>query len=142
MIELNFTLIIQLAIVLSLVGILSQVLFKPFLSILQERKDRVEGSEKKARELQLRTEELMERYREAMAAAQAQGATIREEIRKESLAAEMEILQKAMEKANHSIQQIKTKISEETMAARTGLKIQAQNLSREIAEKILGRSLQ
>jgi len=142
MIELNLTLIIQLAIVLSLMGILSQVLFKPFLSILQERKDRVEGSEKKARELQLRTEELMERYRESIAAAQAQGATIREEIRKESLAAEMEILQKAMEKANHSIQQIKTKISEETMAARTGLKIQAQNLSREIAEKILGRSLQ
>ncbi len=142
MIELNLTLIIQLAIVLSLMGILSQVLFKPFLSILQERKDRVEGSEKKARELQLRTEELMERYRESIAAAQAQGATIREEIRKESLAAEMEILQKAMEKANHSIQQIKTKISEETMAARAGLKIQAQNLSREIAEKILGRSLQ
>ena len=142
MIELNFTLIIQLAIVLSLMGILSQVLFKPFLSILQERKDRVEGSEKKARELQLRTEELMERYRESIAAAQAQGATIREEIRKESLAAEMEILQKAMEKANHSIQQIKNKIAEETGSARTALKIQAQNLSREIAEKILGRSLQ
>ena len=142
MIELNFTLIIQLAIVLSLMVILSRVAFKPFLSILQERKNRVEGAEKKARELQLRTEELMERYREAIAAAQAQGATIREEIRKESLAAEMEILQKAMEKANHSIQQMKTKIAEETGAARTGLKIQAQNLSREIAEKILGRSLQ
>ncbi len=142
MIELNFTLIIQLAIVLSLMGVLSQVLFKPFLSTLQERKERVEGSEKKARELQLRTEELMERYREAIAAAQAQGATIREEIRKGSLAAEMEILQKAMEKANHSIQQIKNKIAEETGSARTALKIQAQNLSREIAEKILGRSLQ
>jgi len=142
MIELNFTLIIQLAIVLSLMGVLSQVLFKPFLSILQERKDRVEGAEKKARELQLRTEELMERYREAMAAAQAQGATIREEIRKGSLAAEMEILQKAMEEANHSIQQIKNKIAEETGSARTALKIQAQNLSRAIAEKILGRSLQ
>jgi F-type H+-transporting ATPase subunit b len=142
MIELNFTLIIQLAIVLSLMGVLSQVLFKPFLSTLQERKEQVEGSEKKARELQLRTEELMERYREAIAAAQAQGATIREEIRKGSLAAEMEILQKAMEKANHSIQQIKNKIAEETGSARTALKIQAQNLSREIAEKILGRSLQ
>jgi len=142
MIELNFTLIIQLAIVLSLMGVLSQVLFKPFLSTLQERKEQVEGSEKKARELQLRTEELMERYREAIAAAQAQGATIREEIRKGSLAAEIEILQKAMEKANHSIQQIKNKIAEETGSARTALKIQAQNLSREIAEKILGRSLQ
>jgi len=142
MIDLNLTLIIQLAVVLSLMVILSQIAFKPFLSLLQARKERIEGAEKRARDLQQQAEKLIERYREAISAAQAQGATIREEIRKESLAAEMEILQKAMEKANHSIQQMKTKIAEETGAARVGLKIQAQNLSLEIAEKILGRSLQ
>jgi len=142
MIELNLTMIIQLGIVLSLMVILSQVFFKPFLGILQERKNRVERAEKGARELHQRTEELMERYREAIAAAQAQGATIREEIRKESLAQEMEILQKAMEEANRLIQEMKMKISEEMGAARAGLQFQAQNLSHEIAEKILGRSLQ
>lgn len=142
MIELNLTMIIQLAIVLTLMVILSQVFFKPFLGILQERKNRVERAENGARELQQRTEELTERYREAIAAAQAQGAEIREEIRKESLAKEMEILQKAMEEANRIIQEMKMKISEEMGAARAGLQFQAQNLSREIAEKILGRSLE
>lgn len=142
MIELNLTMIIQLAIVLSLMVILSQMVFKPFLGILQERKDQVKRAEERTRDLQHRSEELMERYREAISAAHAQGATIREKIRKESLAKEMEILQKAMEEANRLIQEMKMKISDEMEAARAGLQFQAQNLSREIAEKILGRSFQ
>ena len=142
MIDLNLTMIIQLIIVLSLMGILSQILFKPFLGILQERKDRVKRAEERARDLQHRSEELMERYRESIAAAHAQGATIREKIRKESLAKEMEILQKDMEEANRLIQEMKMKINDEMETARSGLQSRAQNLSREIAERILGRSLQ
>ncbi|RPJ37750.1 MAG: hypothetical protein EHM27_12210 [Deltaproteobacteria bacterium] len=142
MIELNFTLIIQLIIVLSLMGILTQILFKPFLSVLQERRNRIEGAEKKAKDLQQEAEELIERYREAIAAGQAQGAGIRDEIRKTGLAEETEILQKAMDQANRLIQEMKARIAEEARAARTDLRFQAQNLSREITEKILGRSVQ
>jgi F-type H+-transporting ATPase subunit b len=142
MIELNFTLIIQLIIVLSLMGILTQILFKPFLSVLQERRNRIEGAEKKAKDLQQEAEDLIERYREAIAAGQAQGAGIRDEIRKTGLAEETEILQKAMDQANRLIQEMKARIAEEARAARTDLRFQAQNLSREITEKILGRSVQ
>lgn len=141
MIDLNLTLIIQLAVVLSLMVILSQIAFKPFLSLLQARKERIEGAEKRARELQQQAEELIERYREAISAAQAQGATIREEIRQESLAKEMEILQQAMEEANQVIKEMKMKIAEETELARRDLRLQAQNLSREITARILGRDL-
>ena len=123
-------------------GILTQILFKPFLSVLQERRNRIEGAEKRAKDLQQQAEELIERYREAIAAGQAQGAGIRDEIRKTSLAEETEILQKAMEQANRLIQEVKTRIAEEARAARTELRLQAQNLSREITEKILGRSVQ
>ncbi len=142
MIELNFTLIIQLVIVLSLMAILTQILFKPFLSVLEERRNRIEGAEKRAKDLQQQAEELIERYREAIAAGQAQGAGIRDEIRKTSLTEETEILQKAMDQANQLIQEVKSRIAEEARAARTDLRFQAENLSREITEKILGRSLQ
>ena len=141
MIELNLTMVVQLAIVLTLMVILSQAVFKPFLGMLQERKNRVEGAEKRARELQQKTDELIERYREMMDAAQAKGASIQEEIRKESLAREMEILRKAMEEANRLIREMKDRINDETETARAGLKLQARNLSREIAEKILGRNI-
>ena len=142
MIELNFTVIFQLAILLILMVALSKILFKPFLRVLQERRDWVEGAEKKARELQQRTEELWERYRDSMNAAQAQGAAIRDEIRKEGLSKETEILQKAMEEANRFLEGMKAKIQEEGQAARAGLRLHAQNLSREMAEKMLGRSIQ
>jgi len=97
MIDLNFTVIFQLAIVLILLIALSNLAFKPFMRIVQHRKDWIEGAEKKARELQQCSEELMEQYRDSMSTAQAQGASIREEIRKEGITKEMEILQKAME---------------------------------------------
>jgi len=71
MIDLNFTIILQLAIVLILIGALSNIVFKPFLRVLQERRDWVEGAENKARELQQRMEELMEKYRDNIATAQA-----------------------------------------------------------------------
>jgi F-type H+-transporting ATPase subunit b len=141
MIELNFTVIFQLAILLILMVALSKIVFKPFLRVLQERRDWVEGAEKKARELQQRTEELWEQYRDSMNSAQAQGAAIRDEIRKEGLAKETEILQKAMEEANRFLEGMKTRIQEEGQAARADLRLHAQNLSREMAEKMLGRSI-
>jgi len=142
MIDLNFTVIFQLAIVLILMVALSSLVFKPFLRVVEERKDWIEGAEKKARALQQRSEELMERYQDSMSAAQAQGASIREQIRKEGLTQETEILQKAMEEANRFLEGMKGKIQEESQNARAGLRLQARNLSRELAEKMLGRSIQ
>ena len=142
MIELNFTVIFQLAILLILMVALSKIVFKPFLRVLQERRDWVEEAGKRARELQQRTEELWEQYRDSMSAAQAQGAAIRDEIRKEGLSKEAEILQKAMEEANRFLEGMKAKVREEGQAARAGLRLQTQNLSREMAEKMLGRSIQ
>jgi F-type H+-transporting ATPase subunit b len=141
MIELNFTLIIQLVIVLSLMGILTRMVFKPFINVLQERKNRIEGTEQKAKDLQQQADELIERYREAITAAQAEGASIRDEIRKTSMIEEMAILEKAMGEANRLIQEVKGRITEESRTARVDLRFLAQNLSREITEKILGRSL-
>jgi F-type H+-transporting ATPase subunit b len=142
MIDLNWTVILQLAIVLILMIALAEFLFKPFIGVVEGRRDWVEGAEKKARELQQRTEELMERYREAIAAAQAQGANLREEIRRESLARELEILRKASEEAGRFLEEMKKKIQEETELAKASLRLQAQTLSRQIAEKILGRAIQ
>ena len=142
MIDLNLTVILQLAIVLILIVALSNIVFKPFLGVLQKRRNWVEGAERKARELQQRMEELMARYRDTLAAAQVQGSKIREEIRKESLAREMEILQKAMDEANRFLGEMKTKVEEESQTARASLRLHAQNLSREIAEKVLGRAIQ
>jgi F-type H+-transporting ATPase subunit b len=137
----NWTLIIQLVIVLSLMGILTRMVFKPFINVLQERKNRIEGTEQKAKDLQQQADELIERYREAITAAQAQGASIRDEIRKTSMMEEMAILEKAMGEANRLIQEVKGRITEESRTARVDLRFLAQNLSREISEKILGRSM-
>ncbi len=142
MIDLNLTIIFQLFLVLILMVALSQIVFKPFMRVSEERRNWVERAERKARELQQRTEEMIQRYRDSMASAQAEGTTIREEIRKTAAAAEMDILQKAMKEANRFLEEMKAKIQEEARQARASLRLNSQNLSREVAEKILGRALQ
>lgn len=141
MIDLNFTLIIQLVVVLILMVILSQMAFKPFLRLIYARREWINDMEKKTRELKQRLEEMMEKYQEAMAMAQAQGTAIREEIRKESLQKEMEILQQAREEANILLQEMKAKIAQETEFAKFQLQDRAKELSRNIVERVLGRSL-
>jgi F-type H+-transporting ATPase subunit b len=141
MIDLNVTMLVQLAILLALLIVLSQVAFRPFLGLQQARKERLDSEEKQARDLKERSQQMMERYREAIAAAQAKGAAMREEMRKESMAQESTILQKAMQEAGQLMEKMKARISQETEAAKSGLRLQAQTLSREIAEKILGRNL-
>lgn len=142
MIDLNLTIIFQLFLVLILMVALSQIVFKPFMRVSEERRNWVERAERKARELQQRTEEIIQRYRDSMAAAQAEGTTIREEIRKTAAATEMDILQKAMKEANRFLEEMKAKIQEEARQARASLRLNSQNLSREVAEKILGRAIQ
>ncbi len=141
MIDLNVTLIIQLVVVLILMVILSQMAFKPFLRLMFTRREWLNDMEKKTRELKQCLEEMMERYQEAMAMAQAQGIAIREEIRKESLQKEMEILQKAREEANSLLQEMKAKIAQEMEIAKGQLQEKARELSRIMVERILGRSL-
>lgn len=139
MIELNLTLIIQLAVVLGLMVILTQMAFSPFLRLIQARREWINNMEKKIRERQQRLEEMIEKYQEAMAAAQAQGAAVREEIRKETLKKEMEIMHQARTEANILLKEMKMKIIKEKEAAQAELHRRAQELSREIVEKILGR---
>ncbi|HSR10975.1 MAG TPA: ATP synthase F0 subunit B [Thermodesulfobacteriota bacterium] len=138
----DYTLIIQLVVVLSLMVALSNILFKPFIRVSMERRDWIEGADRKARELKERTEKVIEQYRRAMASAQAEGAGIREEIRKASLAKEMEILKKAMDEANGFLGEMRGRIDEESRAARERLRVNSQSLSREIVERILGRAIQ
>lgn len=141
MIELNFTLIIQLIVVLVLMIILSQMAFKPFLQLIQARSKWLHNMEKKTREFKQQAEKMMEKYQEAITAALAQGAAIREEVRQESLRREMEILKQAREEANLLLREMKIKINQETEAAKSELQKRARELSQEIVEKILGRSL-
>lgn len=141
MIDLNITLIIQLVVVLILMVILSQMAFKPFLQLIYARREWINDMEKKTKELKQRLEEMMEKYQEAMTLAQAQGTAIREEIRKESIQKEMEILQQAREEANILLQKMKAQIAQETEIAKGQLQEKAKELSRNIVERVLGRSL-
>ena len=79
------TLVIHIAIIITMVFILNRVLFRPINRILDERENRTRGRSKEAREIIQRVGESMSRYEDSLRQARAEGLAERspqEEIHK------------------------------------------------------------
>jgi F-type H+-transporting ATPase subunit b len=141
-IDINASLLWQIANFLLLIFALNAVLYKPISSILKERAAKaaqlsfeisagVEGAAAKAKELEdCRTE------------SRRLGAQVREELKNEGRAKECELIQAATKKMEETVAKIRAEIASEIGKARKDLKAQVQTFGVELAQKILGRSIQ
>lgn len=141
MIELNLAFIIQLINFGILVLILNLFLFKPIRRILSERREEIESSRSKTDSVEREVQERMARYEARLREAKAEAAVRRAEALKQAQAEETVLLDNARKKASASLASIRDRIAQESDSARKLLKSQAETLSGNICEKILGRSL-
>ena len=121
--------------------ILSRLFFHPFLNLLSER-------ERRLKELNDRTEDLIKQARaadeerEARLAAVRQGAIAKRETdrrKAENEAAQM--MEAAKAEAREALDQARMKIETELKAAEAELEQMGHNLASELAERVLGRPL-
>lgn len=141
MIQLDYTLLIQMANFLILLLILNKFIYKPILNLLDQRRKRLEDSEKLVADLKERTSRQWEQYEAELQGARISAATERERLKAEGSEAERKLLEQAREKAAKLMHDARVRIDEESRKAREVLKDQAQILGLEMAEKILGRKL-
>jgi F-type H+-transporting ATPase subunit b len=140
--QINFSLLITQGIIFLLVLLLlNKTLFKPILKILHEREERTEGFFKKSEEIGERAKETLEKYKEKIRLARRESLNIKRKYISEGNEEKEDILKKAREETNKYLESIRNKIAEESDATRKVLIKQVENLSRGIAEKVLGRSL-
>jgi F-type H+-transporting ATPase subunit b len=140
-ISLNQTLLVQLINVLTLMICLNYFLFKPLRKILRERaellarlgdraaaaKGEIENGE--AEKMRLKAESL----RQAM--------SLKNDLTAHSRTQSQNLLAEAQEKALSQINESRARLRQSAAAARTALTAEVQTLARDMAEKILGRSL-
>lgn len=141
MINFEWWFFVQLFNFLALLIFLYFFLFKPVLSLLRERSERISASLEEARNLQKKSEEAMAELGREIAAAKEKARNLFQGIQKEGFDKQRGILEKAREKAVEIIEKAKGELREDTEKARVLLRKETDRLSLEIAKKVLGREL-
>jgi F-type H+-transporting ATPase subunit b len=140
-IELNLAFFVQLVNFGILVLVLNIFLYKPLRKVLADRRQVVDGAREKAAAVDLEVQEKMALYEVRLRDAKAVAAERRAESLKQAQAEETSVLEKARAEATASLGTIRSRVAKEAADARVLLKQQAELLSVDISEKILGRSL-
>ena len=141
MIELNVAFFVQLVNFGILVLVLNIFLYKPIRKVLADRRQVVDGAREKAAAVDLEVQEKMALYEVRLRDAKAEATGRRAESLKQAQAEETSVLEKARTEATVSLGTIRARVAKEAADARVLLKQQAELLSIDISEKILGRSL-
>lgn len=141
MLEFNVTILIQFATYLILLFVLNLVLYRPLRTVMQNRRQSIEGGHKRARDLEGQIEERMAKYQQKLEQARQAGAREREELKADAAKHEVELLSAARADALEKLQGIRAQVGQEADAARQKLQEDAQAHASLIASKVLGRSL-
>lgn len=141
MIELNLSFLIQLINFGILVLVLNIFLYKPIRKVLADRRQVIDSAREKAVSVDVEVQNKMAQYEARLQTAKAEAGAVRAESLKSAQAEETAVLEKARKQATESLASIRDKVAKEAGEARELLKKQAEVLSGDICEKILGRNL-
>ncbi|MBN1828164.1 MAG: ATP synthase F0 subunit B [Deltaproteobacteria bacterium] len=142
MVEINGTLLIQIANFLILIFILNNLLFKPILRIMSERKKKLDDSTHETSSLKEELDRKMAEYELRLKEARRRALEEREAIKGEGSKRARRIVEETQEEIGRMVDDFRTMIGEEKEAARMSLREETRSLAREIGEKVLGRSIQ
>jgi F-type H+-transporting ATPase subunit b len=140
-IKVDWTIWLQFVNFFVLMAVLNFLLYRPLRDILKRRRETIDGSYAKAKELETQINEKMERYQQQLLAAKVKGNEERSALRKVTAGEEADILGKAHSRASEQLQEIKRNVAKEADAAARVLKKETTALATQIASSVLGRAL-
>lgn len=139
MLELNFTFVLQLAAFLTFMWVLTRFFFRPILNVLDERVEKTEGLKKTAQEMEEEVERRTEEYEERLKEARVKSMEIKNALKKEGLDEEKSMLSAVTKDTKDIIEEKKGGIYEDVKKVKMEMEKLAEDISRSIAEKVLGR---
>ena len=139
MIEINLTIVIQVVQFLLLLFILNRFLFRPTISLIEEREQKITTWKEETKNFHESMQERLQSYEnqivEAKVDAQAQQELVTGELKEK----EDKKLEEVSEEAMRIVASTREKLQEETELLRGQLREQAEEMSQLVAEKVLGR---
>jgi len=140
-IDINIAFVVQIVNILLLMVILNFFLYRPIRKVLSERNAELTGAREKTAAVDKEVQEKMAQYESRLREVKSKASDEKGAMLKVARQEEAAILEKARGEATNSLNAIKNTVAKESADAKLMLKEQALSLSREISEKVLGRSL-
>ncbi|HEY2987791.1 MAG TPA: ATP synthase F0 subunit B [Candidatus Binatia bacterium] len=141
MMALDYTTLVQIVFFLALWFLLSKLLFRPFIGLLEEREKKTDGFKAAAAALTAEAERLRADYESAIAKARAEGAAAKERILQETHRTRERLLGEARAQAADRLAVVRDEIQKELERGRALAAREAAQIARQMAEKILGRRI-
>jgi len=141
MLKIDYTLFIQIANFLFLLFVLNLFLYRPIRRILEQRSEEVRTFEGMIAEFQNNAARYAKELEEKAAAANKEGIREKETLRSDGLDGEKGMLREATSTATEKIEQARRDIDHKATEARQLLETQLDAFSKELAEKILRRTV-
>ena len=141
MLSVDFSVVIQIANFLILLFILNIVLFKPIRKILGTRNEEMRSIREMIEDFRGKFDQRGKKLLENRIEANAAGKREREVLKGECLEKEKGILQGATSSAEDQIGKAREEIQEKIVGVRKSLESEVELFSKELVERILGRSV-
>ncbi len=133
--------VLQMALVVVLAFILSQTLIRPILATFQERENLSVKPLEEAKRLIADTDAKARQYEDSRRKAAAEALARKRARMEEASRTERKGIESVLEETNRKIDTMRGQIAGERERAARGLRDELSLLSREIAEKVLGRRI-
>ena len=141
MIDINSTLFVQVIIFISLMIILNKLLFQPVLRFLEARREKIQGDEAEASRLESEAEQKRLQFDGELSDAKSRALEEKEHIIDSGVAQARSTLEKLQKGIDAEIPKMKAQIEAESDQVLGELEHKQDPTARQIAERILGRSI-
>jgi len=142
MLSIDGTLILQIANFLVLLVVMNIILYKPIRGILAKREAEMASRQKTIDDYQGRVKDNEDAIESGMVSARKEGYLEKESLKGQGQEEEKGVLQEAGAAVERKLTAAKQEIETKITAARETLESEISGFSNELAEKILGRSVQ
>ncbi len=142
MLNINATLFIQIANFLVLLILLNFILYRPIRRILRQRDEEIDALQGSIRDYKRRVEGSEKGIEESQIQARKEGFAEKESLKGSGQEEERKILGDAGSSVEEKIGKAKKELEDNMEQVRKALEGEIANFSGELAEKILGRSVQ
>jgi len=141
MVDITGWLFVQIANFLVLLVALHILLFKPLLSIMQERQQAVSGAFTDSKSAQEKVQSLLEQYNASLADSKQKAAAAYNTLYQQGLDAQRDMIAAERSKASEQLDKARGEIAAATASARSEIRKEAETLSKDISAKLLGRAV-
>lgn len=141
LIDIDGTVFIQLGVFLVMAFLATNLLFKPYLKMREERSEAIDGARAEASLLDAEADTLKADGERRMAEARDRALDEQRKVRAEAAAHQREVTETARLKANEALEIAHAKVAEETAKARAELLPRADALAQEIVQNLLSREV-